>query len=70
MEKSVFEARDIRTNFLPGADKEKYIGRERRRGNRRIQSERRSEVRFDLSNADRRQKPGGRRDDDAQINFI
>jgi hypothetical protein len=43
--------------------KEKYMGMERRRGNRREAKDRRTDVRFDLTNSDRREAQGRRKDD-------
>lgn len=48
--------------------KKKYMGEERRRGNRRKGHNRRTEVRFDLTKTDRRQSDG-RRENDATIKF-
>ena len=42
---------------------ESYTGPDRRCGDRRSNSDRRTEVRFDLSNSDRRSKPGRRSTD-------
>ncbi|MEH6584278.1 MAG: hypothetical protein V7754_20265 [Halioglobus sp.] len=69
--KSVFESRDVQENFVAAPTQEEkkvYVGPQRRRDNRRIASDRRGEVRFDLSSTDRRAALG-RRHDDATSNF-
>ncbi len=48
--------------------KKKYMGEERRRGNRRKGQNRRADVRFDLTKTDRRQTEG-RRETDATVKF-
>jgi hypothetical protein len=48
--------------------KSRYTGVERRRKNRRIQSDRREDLRFELDTTDRRAS-GGRRADDSDIRF-
>jgi len=48
--------------------KKKYMGEERRRGNRRKGQSRRADVRFDLTKTDRRQTEG-RRETDATVKF-
>ncbi len=48
--------------------KKKYMGEERRRGNRRKGQSRRADVRFDLTKTDRRQSDG-RRETDATVKF-
>jgi len=48
--------------------KKKYMGEERRRGNRRKGQNRRADVRFDLTKTDRRQSDG-RREHDATVKF-
>ena len=48
--------------------KEKYLGPEARRYTRRVQVDRRGEVRFDINSVDRRQGTG-RRSDDIGVNF-
>lgn len=48
--------------------KKKYMGEERRRGNRRKGQSRRNDVRFDLTKTDRRQSDG-RRELDATVKF-
>ena len=47
----------------PSPIKEKYMGMERRRENRRQAKDRRTDVRFDLTNTDRRETQGRRKDD-------
>jgi hypothetical protein len=62
---ALFEAREPGTPLTDGdaAGKKKYAGPERRRENRRKQTDRRGEVRFDASSNDRRQSQGRREDD-------
>jgi hypothetical protein len=48
--------------------KQRYTGVERRRNNRRAQSDRRQELRFELDTTDRRVS-AGRRADDNDIKF-
>jgi hypothetical protein len=43
--------------------KKKYLGPERRKDNRRSQTDRRGEVRFDVNSNDRRESSGRRKDD-------
>jgi hypothetical protein len=71
MRKSVFEAKDTHSQFELASEEteDKYVGPERRREDRRASQERRGEVRFDLNASDRRQNPGGRRNDDVKVNF-
>ena len=73
MEKSIFESKDTHPVFAVAEEKsedgEKYQGPERRKENRRESSDRRGEVRFELTSSDRRQNPGGRRSDDVSVNF-
>jgi hypothetical protein len=62
--KSVFEAREISPGYTLDQDGEKkYTGPERRKGNRRSGSERRTEVRFEINKQDRRQAQGRRKGD-------
>ncbi|HEY6132221.1 MAG TPA: hypothetical protein VIV27_09385 [Halioglobus sp.] len=48
--------------------KKKYMGEERRKGNRRKAQDRRGDVRFDLTKTDRRQSDG-RRETDATVKY-
>ncbi|QIB64787.1 hypothetical protein [Kineobactrum salinum] len=63
--RSRFEARDLSPpGFCKGPDgREKYIGPERRRSNRRSNGERRATVRFAENKVDRRQLEGRREGD-------
>lgn len=64
-EKASFYSRDPDRVIRDKADprKKKYLGVERRRTNRRRAQDRRGDVRFDLTKADRRQIQGRRADD-------
>lgn len=64
-EKASFYSRDTDpgTNDVSKKNKKKYMGLERRRGNRRKAQDRRGDVRFDLTKTDRRQNEGRREDD-------
>lgn len=66
-DKSIFEARDPGpvTDHVENKSAKKYMGVERRRDNRRVKTDRRGDVRFDLKASDRREKPGRREDDKA-----
>jgi len=68
--KASFYARDTAplTSDTSKSTKKKYMGEERRRGNRRTGQSRRADVRFDLTKADRRQTDG-RREHDATVKF-
>ena len=64
--KAPFEVRDVGAPTNDPSDKEnprKYMGPERRRGNRRGGHDRRLDVRFEPSKEDRRQSHGRRHDD-------
>ena len=73
MEKSIFESKDTQPVFAVAEEKseagEKYAGPNRRKDDRRESHERRGDVRFELNSSDRRQNPGGRRNDDVSVNF-
>ena len=73
MDKSVFESKDIHPQFsveeVGGEKTEKYKGPERRREDRRANQDRRVDVRFDLKATDRRENPGGRRQDDVSVKY-
>jgi type II secretory pathway predicted ATPase ExeA len=64
-EKAQFEARDIpQPGYNDDAgNSKKYMGVERRRGNRRDGEDRRSDVRFEPDKEDRRKSDGRRKDD-------
>ena len=65
-EKASFYSRDpgeTASIVEDAAGKKIYKGAERRRDNRRQASDRRTEVRFDLTKEDRRKNPGRREDD-------
>jgi len=68
--KASFYARDPApfTSRTSKLTKKKYMGEERRRGNRRKGQSRRADVRFDLTKTDRRQTDG-RREHDATVKF-
>ena len=69
MSKSKFESLDTNMSTTASQDKkEKYLGPEARRYTRRVQVDRRGEVRFDINSVDRRQGTG-RRSDDIGVNF-
>lgn len=70
LEKVSFYARDpeVCTSDLEDETPKKYSGNERRRQHRRRRPERRTEVRFDLNNGDRRELDG-RREGDASPKF-
>ena len=55
--------RDAGSSDPDDADGKKYMGQERRRGNRRKGQDRRGEVRFDINSDDRRQNAGRRKTD-------
>ncbi|MBM67862.1 MAG: hypothetical protein CME43_00085 [Haliea sp.] len=66
---TLFEARDLSPAFC--ADRQgnkKYAGPDRRRLDRRSNTDRRATVRFDPQNEDRRLRPG-RREDDTVLRF-
>jgi|TARA_R100000005_G_scaffold96452_2_gene83450 hypothetical protein len=66
---TLFEARDLSPAFC--ADRQgnrKYTGPDRRRLDRRSNTDRRSTVRFDPQNEDRR-TVAGRREDDTVLRF-
>ena len=79
MNKSVFEVKELHSVFevkeahsvsdVPQEGDEKYVGPNRRKVDRRLAHDRRTEVRFDLKATDRRENPGGRREDDVKVNF-
>jgi len=64
-DKASFYARDpdLGTSDISKSGKKKYMGVERRKGNRRSGKDRRSDVRFDLDKSDRRQSQGRREED-------
>jgi hypothetical protein len=77
-EKPLFESRDLGSTPAPGEStldsqkagaavdkdgKKKYVGPERRKENRRSQTDRRGEVRFEVKKSDRRENSGRREDD-------
>lgn len=79
-DKPLFESRDLGSTPAPseslfdakqpGTDaekdgKKKYLGPERRKDNRRSQTDRRGEVRFDVNSNDRRESSGRRKDDES-----
>jgi len=68
--KASFYARDPApfTSDISKSTRKKYMGEERRRGNRRKGQSRRADVRFDLTKTDRRQSEG-RRELDATVKF-
>jgi hypothetical protein len=68
--KASFYSKDLTpaTNDPLKSGKKKYMGEERRRGNRRKGQNRRGDVRFDLTKTDRRQSEG-RRETDATVKF-
>jgi hypothetical protein len=68
--KASFYAKDPApfTSDTSKSTKKKYMGEERRRGNRRKGQSRRNDVRFDLTKTDRRQSDG-RRELDATVKF-
>jgi hypothetical protein len=68
--KASFYSRDTAppSSDLSKPSKKKYMGEERRRKNRRTTSDRRGDVRFDLTKTDRR-KSDGRRENDATVKF-
>ena len=51
------------SNGSKAAVQKKYMGEERRKGNRRANQDRRGEVRFELNKSDRRQSQGRRSTD-------
>ena len=66
-EKAQFEVRDVGTGASAGDSndgKQKYMGVERRRANRRTGVDRRTEVRFEPGKDDRRKNWGRRHDDE------
>ena len=70
--KSTFEVKDT-TPPVFGSEEchaDKYMGVERRRGNRRTAIDRRGDVRFDLNAEDRRQCPGRRDGDKTAARWI
>jgi hypothetical protein len=64
-EKASFYSRDPDRLIRDKSDpkKTRYIGMERRRGNRRKAQDRRADVRFDLTKTDRRQNQSRRAED-------
>ena len=73
MEKSVFGSKDTQSQFsvaeVDGEKSDKYKGPERRREDRRANQDRRVDVRFDLNATDRRENPGGRRENDVSVKY-
>ena len=73
MDKSVFESKDTHPQFavkeVGGEKSDEYKGPERRREDRRANQDRRVDVRFDLKATDRRENPGGRRQDDVSVKY-
>ena len=65
-DKPLFESRDPGpvTASVEDDTTKKYMGQERRRDNRRKAQDRRSDVRFEVDNSDRRQNPGRRKGDE------
>ena len=70
--KSIFESNDLSSGLSlqvedddEGSEESKYIGKERRRENRRQSGDRRDEVRFEIKKTDRREKQGRRGDDNS-----
>jgi hypothetical protein len=64
MSNATFGSKDPNPQFSKDNPyKEKYLGPEHRRANRRNKTDRRDEVRFELDASDRRQNPGRRSDD-------
>lgn len=70
LQRASFYARDpdVCTSDLEDETPRKYSGENRRQQHRRKRPERRSEVRFDLNNSDRREMEG-RREGDATPKF-
>lgn len=68
--KASFYSRDPTplTSDTSDPTKKKYMGVERRRGNRRVSADRRNDVRFELNKSDRRQN-NGRREKDGSVKF-
>ena len=73
-QKSTFESRDLSSGLTletegDGDDEtpkdEKYLGQERRQTNRRESTDRREEVRFEITKTDRRENQGRRSDDNS-----
>ncbi len=66
--KALFESRELgQRDGASDAPAPKYMGVERRRTNRRVVSERRTEVRFEPGKEDRRQNQGRRADDKTPV---
>jgi hypothetical protein len=64
MSNATFDSQDPNLPFSKAdPKKEKYLGPENRRVNRRQSIDRREEVRFEVSASDRRVNPGRRSDD-------
>ena len=66
-DKPLFESRDpgLATVSDSKTNTKKYLGQERRRGNRRQSNDRRNDVRFEINKTDRREDHGRREEDSA-----
>jgi hypothetical protein len=72
-QKSTFEVKDTTPPQFGSEDchkKDKYMGIEHRKDNRRKAHDRRDDVRFDLKAEDRRQCPGRREGDQTAARWI
>ncbi len=66
--KSTFETHDLSpTRRMEGSAEPVYNGIERRMSFRRQNEDRRGEVRFELTNSDRRENPGRRKGDNRPV---